>query len=848
MIRILGGLIVSISVKLLLFPSYHSTDFEVHRNWLAITHSLPIQDWYFDTTSIWTLDYPPFFAYFEWLLSQLAYYADPKILIISSAPYISPGTIAFQRGSVIVTELVLVLATWYYLHGSEPFKASRGKAKGQKDFVFSILCLVMFNGGLMLVDHIHFQYNGMLIGLLVLCLAFAKNDKPILLAATFSVLVLMKHLFLTLAPVFALYLILTFCRKQFIPRLMLLCSIASASLLVAFGPFISAASGSAGMHAGQLTQIMSRLFPFGRGLVHAYWAPNFWALYCLADCLMAKASGVTSASTRGLIGDFAPSILPSVPPIASMLLVLLSILPACCAIYVKPQPSTLARAAVYTSLSAFMFGYHVHEKAILVPMITQTLLLVQADGAGREAFLFILMTAVGVYSLFPLFTTLPELFTKTAIYVAYMTMTHIILAEKLSEWRKWIVMLVFTALLILFVLTEVAHPLLIPQTLPFLPLMATSALCATMLIYCWLLAFQQLWENEAVSLEVVGDTAQAPAQLGNGSSKRRSLRSLAHAVTLISCFQLASGAELIRKSANSLSKRALKKPLALLTNKYAGNGLLESTLLEYARNGHCMLKELIMPNEVEKMASLMKKEYKLRKADAASHYESINGDQGKPPFMQLFNTWRGNQNAAKFLLNEQLGMIAGQLLDVSAVRLYQDSLFVKEPGCGPTEWHSDLRMCPFNTNDFLTMWIPLVPVPDQDNGGTGLSFATKSHVDFSLPFWFNPDEVELSDRYFVNDHGAYALGDVSVHHGWTLHSAPPNLTKETRFALSLSFVADGVPMLPLSEQDNGLLRVPDLEDSQSYRDWINETGAFLQHDLCPIVYGEAYQEDEDDEE
>ncbi|KAG1084085.1 hypothetical protein G6F42_021940 [Rhizopus arrhizus] len=178
-------LIVSTFIKLLLIPAYRSTDFEVHRNWLAITHSLPIDKWYIENTSEWTLDYPPFFAWFEKTLSMFAALVDPEMLKVDNLGYASTETIIFQRLTVIVSELVLYFALVRYA------KYFGNKALGK--------------------IHIHFQYNGFLYGILILSIVEAKRNNLLASGVLFAILLNFKHIYLYMAPAYFVYLLKAYC-------------------------------------------------------------------------------------------------------------------------------------------------------------------------------------------------------------------------------------------------------------------------------------------------------------------------------------------------------------------------------------------------------------------------------------------------------------------------------------------------------------------------------------------------------------------------------------------------------------------------------------------------------------
>ncbi|KAF2852587.1 glycosyltransferase family 57 protein [Plenodomus tracheiphilus IPT5] len=473
--------IVATALKVLLFPAYKSTDFEVHRNWLALTHSLPVKEWYYEKTSEWTLDYPPFFAYFEWLLSQAAAFIDLGMLQVKALEYDSWRTIYFQRATVILTELVLVYALHFYV------KTSRSKITSH-----AAALSILLSPGLLIIDHIHFQYNGFMYGMLILSMVLARKSSTLLLSGViFAILLCFKHIYMYIAPAYFVYLLRAYCLGErsafpyFNIRVFNCAKLGVGIVAVfagAFGPFAL---------WGQLDQVFRRLFPFSRGLCHAYWAPNVWAMYSFSDRLLiylAPRLGLevdreaVNSVTRGLVGDTSFAVLPDIVPLTCFLLTLAAQIPVLLRLLYKPTWETFVGAVTLCGYASFLFGWHVHEKAILLVIIPFSLIALHDRryfGAFRP------LAVAGHVSLFPLLFTAAEFPVKT-VYTIFWLVLFLIVFDRLvpasPKPRIFLLdrfSLIYIALSIpLIAYCSLVHAIVFGSRYEFIPLMFTSSYSA----------------------------------------------------------------------------------------------------------------------------------------------------------------------------------------------------------------------------------------------------------------------------------------------------------------------------------------------------------------------------------
>ncbi len=502
---------------------------------MALTSSLPVSCWYTDETSQWTLDYPPLFAWFERALALGAPLFDRGMLTLSALPHESTPTVMYQRLTVMATDVVLLLGSHALAKAGLPRDTAPPASTGGLSVepggssTLAAVALCALHSGLLLVDHIHFQYNGFLLGLLLLSIAALRSGRDRWAALAFAALLNLKHLFVFAAPLYFVQLLSGHVlrtgggcapsrasaaasaaeppsRLSALSRLAALGGIVVGVFGASLGPFVA---------LGQLRALAGRIFPFGRGLIHAYWAPNAWAIYVLADRLGAaalralspgRAAGAAdTGGTSGLVGETRMRLLPSVGGGHCLLLVLLLQGPLLVGTWRRPHRAAFAPAVAYSGLAAFCAGYHVHEKALLPPLLVLTCLAPRPGSAAARthARLLAILSPVAVYSLLPLLHRPAEWALSRATLLAHLAALLGVLRARARSagggggaglgLRGWEVgyLLGFAPLELL---VSAAHPLLIAPRLPFLPLMATSVYCALGTLHCTGLAWR-LWRE-----------------------------------------------------------------------------------------------------------------------------------------------------------------------------------------------------------------------------------------------------------------------------------------------------------------------------------------------------------------
>lgn len=402
----------------------------------------------------------------------MAVHVDPDMVDISRLKYASPACILFQRTSVMVSELALVSAVMY---------ASRRLAEEKRVLRY---VLVLGSPGLIIVDHIHFQYNGMLLGILLWSILLIQHGQHIAGSIAFAVLVNMKHLYACLAPVYVVFLLRHYCRgRQAVRRFVTLAGAVTSVCALSFGPFIL---------TGQFSQILQRLFPFGRGLCHAYWAANFWALYSFADKALAmllprvgfSVDAPAAYMTGGLVQVTQFAVLPSPSPSATLLIVLLAMLPCLFSLWRNPKPESFLPAVVYASLCSFMFGYHVHEKAILMVTIPMAM---AAAVSRQDARQYFVLSTAGHVALMPLLFTEQEYPVKVLLVMLHAACSYRLLCAAVgADFLHTVERIYLGGFVALEAYCAGLHSIAFGLKLPFLPLLLVSVYSALGVMQIWL--------------------------------------------------------------------------------------------------------------------------------------------------------------------------------------------------------------------------------------------------------------------------------------------------------------------------------------------------------------------------
>jgi len=213
---------------------------------------------------------------------------------------------------------------------------------------------------------------------------------------------------------------------------------------------------------------------------------------------------------------------------------------------------------------------------------------------------------------------------------------------------------------------------------------------------------------------------------------------------------------------------------------------------EFQDKGHTLIRHVLSPDEMVIYRPVI--------VNAAEKYNTEKRkmeerDTYGKAFLQIMNLWRSDEEVKQFVLSKRLAKIAADLMGVENVRIYHDQALFKEAGGGPTPWHQDQYYWPIDTNNTITLWMPLIDI-DVDMGM--LTFASGSFKKGAIFDFEISDESESAFDDYVKK-GKFPIsraqtmkaGDATFHRGFTIHNAPGNNSGKMREVMTIIYIADG---------------------------------------------------------
>ncbi|KAI0392891.1 ALG8 glycosyltransferase family ALG6 [Xylariaceae sp. FL0594] len=387
-------------------------DYEAQRHWMEITTQLPISQWYFHDLQWWGLDYPPLTAYHSWLLGRIGSWIDPSWFALYTSRGLDDPTLKiFMRATVIVSEYLI------YIPAVVIFVRRYSRLFGVTQWPASLaLVAILMQPGTILIDHIHFQYNTVMLGLVVASMSSMIAGRYMWASIFFVGALGFKQMALYYAPVvFAFLLGSCIFPRVNAGRFFGIAAVTAASFAVLVLPFILGTlyDTSRGIDSQpdieggrqplpiftflslyldtsaayypvveQVVQMIHRIFPFARGLFEDKVA-NFW---CTVNVIIKLRAYPAQLLQR-----------------ASLAATLAAISPACLILLLRPRKELLPYAFAVAAWGFFLFSYQVHEKSVLLPLLPMTLLLAGKQGLGKEIRSWVgFANILGAWTMFPL--------------------------------------------------------------------------------------------------------------------------------------------------------------------------------------------------------------------------------------------------------------------------------------------------------------------------------------------------------------------------------------------------------------------------------------------------------------